>query len=188
MLGSRRDRRFRRDFSWVHTFNPGMLLTVSPFYHYNVANLHPNPNDTPQRQPTIAPPTTSACSLHFNVTFARNNFAVGLYGFKQHDNDFFNRHLPTTRTLSETLRSPIARILLAAKSPNFLDDRFNATSWLTLIAGIRPTHFAGATFPDPMVHRLLKTRSIPDLELPSEFHVLIGLFALSTAITIRPHP
>ena len=25
-------------FSWVHTFNPNMLLTVSPFYHYNGAD------------------------------------------------------------------------------------------------------------------------------------------------------
>ena len=26
-------------FSWVHTFNPGLLLTVSPFYHYNAGRL-----------------------------------------------------------------------------------------------------------------------------------------------------
>ena len=27
-------------FSWVHTFNPNSLLTVSPFYHYNGADYH----------------------------------------------------------------------------------------------------------------------------------------------------
>ncbi len=25
-------------FSWIHTFNPKTLLTVSPFYHYNGAD------------------------------------------------------------------------------------------------------------------------------------------------------
>ena len=32
-------------FSWVHTFNPNTLLTVSPFYHYNGADYHGGPND-----------------------------------------------------------------------------------------------------------------------------------------------
>ncbi len=35
------------NFSWVHTFPPGLLLTVSPFYHYNRANYDGDPNDTP---------------------------------------------------------------------------------------------------------------------------------------------
>ncbi len=27
-------------FSWVHTFNPNVVLTVSPFYHYNSSGYH----------------------------------------------------------------------------------------------------------------------------------------------------
>src|SRR5713226_2323453 len=48
---------FRRDvnrendsfaaFSWVRTFSPGLLLTVSPFFHYNSANYRSDPNDFP---------------------------------------------------------------------------------------------------------------------------------------------
>src|SRR6202050_5108046 len=34
-------------FSWVHTFNPKTLLTVSPFYHYNSANYTGGANDFP---------------------------------------------------------------------------------------------------------------------------------------------
>ena len=30
-------------FSWVHTFNPNLLLTVSPFYHYNQASYNGSP-------------------------------------------------------------------------------------------------------------------------------------------------
>src|SRR5579863_4634436 len=34
-------------FSWVHTFNPNMLMTVSPFYHYNGADYQGSSNDFP---------------------------------------------------------------------------------------------------------------------------------------------
>jgi Carboxypeptidase regulatory-like domain/TonB-dependent Receptor Plug Domain len=34
-------------FSWVHTFDPNVLLTVSPFYHYNQASYNASPNDVP---------------------------------------------------------------------------------------------------------------------------------------------
>jgi hypothetical protein len=34
-------------FTWAHTFNPGLLLTVSPFYHYNRANYESSPTDLP---------------------------------------------------------------------------------------------------------------------------------------------
>ena len=34
-------------FSWIHTFNPNLLMTISPFYHYNQANYNASPNDVP---------------------------------------------------------------------------------------------------------------------------------------------
>ena len=34
-------------FSWVRTFNPGLVLTVSPFYHFNSANYESDPSDFP---------------------------------------------------------------------------------------------------------------------------------------------
>ena len=42
-----RERDALGSFSWAHTFRPGMLLTVSPFYHYNRANYDGDPNDAP---------------------------------------------------------------------------------------------------------------------------------------------
>ncbi len=32
------------NLSWVHTFNSKLLLTVSPFYHYNAANYTSSPD------------------------------------------------------------------------------------------------------------------------------------------------
>src|SRR6266446_9962213 len=34
-------------FSWVRTFGPGLVLTVSPFFHYNSVNYRSAPNDIP---------------------------------------------------------------------------------------------------------------------------------------------
>src|SRR6266404_5334094 len=32
-------------FSWVHTFNPGLLVTAAPFYHFNRADFESDPHD-----------------------------------------------------------------------------------------------------------------------------------------------
>src|SRR5882762_9321838 len=34
-------------FSWVRTFSPGLMLTISPFYHYNSANYQSSLQDFP---------------------------------------------------------------------------------------------------------------------------------------------
>ena len=38
-------------FSWVHTFNPNLLLTVSPFYHYNAPTIKAARMIFPSSQP-----------------------------------------------------------------------------------------------------------------------------------------
>ena len=42
-----RERDVVGDLSWVHTFQPGLLLTVSPFYHFNLANYDGGAQDYP---------------------------------------------------------------------------------------------------------------------------------------------
>ena len=45
-------------FSWVHTFNPGLLTTISPFYHANRADFEGDPQDVPtflRRPPPLQP-------------------------------------------------------------------------------------------------------------------------------------
>jgi hypothetical protein len=34
-----RERDVLGDFSWAHTFQPSLLLTVSPFYHFNLPTM-----------------------------------------------------------------------------------------------------------------------------------------------------
>jgi hypothetical protein len=140
-------------FSWVRTINPNMLLTVSPFYHRNTANYQGNANDTPQAATDNRTSNYVGAQSAFNANFARNNLRVGFYGFKQYDTEFFNlifndgSGMPAITDRESPSGGQIA---------GFIDDRFNVTSWLTLIAGIRPTHFVGATFANPMLRQVVE--------------------------------
>src|SRR5260370_28030214 len=82
-----RERDALASFSWVHTFAPGLLLTVSPFYHYNRANYDGDPNDTPISTTQHRASQYAGAQIAFNAVTSRHNASVGLYGFGQHDDE-----------------------------------------------------------------------------------------------------
>jgi outer membrane cobalamin receptor len=128
------------NFSWVHTINSKTLLTVSPFYHYNSANYDSSPNDVPIASTDHRASTFAGGQAAFNANFARNNLQTGLYGFYQQDNALFGAIFndgsgnPPFTDPEHPSGSLVAF---------FLDDKFKPLSWLTLSAGMRPTHFSG---------------------------------------------
>ncbi len=72
-------------FSWVHTFNPNLLLTVSPFYHYNQASYNSSPNDLPVITNVNQTANYAGAQASLNATVLKNNdIQVGVYGFAQH--------------------------------------------------------------------------------------------------------
>jgi TonB dependent receptor/Carboxypeptidase regulatory-like domain/TonB-dependent Receptor Plug Domain len=133
-------------FTWVRTINPNAVLTVSPFYHRNTADYEANPNDTPQAATDNRTSNYAGAQTTFSATIARNNFQAGIYTFAQNDSEYFNlidNAPPFNATITDREHPS------GWQFAGFIDDRFNVTSWLTLIAGIRPTHFVGATSADP---------------------------------------
>jgi hypothetical protein len=124
-------------FSWVRTFNSNTLLTVSPFYHYNRANYQGAESDFP----VITRADQTAHYEGLQATFAadvwRNDIQAGVYGFAQHQNNFFSNQFTNG---SENFPSSSAGITGGLASV-FIDDKFKVTSWLTVIAGLRETHF-----------------------------------------------
>ncbi|MFZ0084032.1 MAG: TonB-dependent receptor [Candidatus Acidiferrales bacterium] len=127
-------------FSWVHTFNPNAFLTVSPFYHHNSADYRSSPNDTPTAATDNRSSDYAGGQISLTSTFWKNNVQAGVYAFRQRDNEFFGLIFndgsgnPTILNPESATGSVVA---------GFVDDRFNVTSWLTLMAGMRPTHFSG---------------------------------------------
>jgi hypothetical protein len=128
------------NFSWVHTFNSQLMLTVSPFYHYNSAKYLSSPADVPVAATQDRSSTYGGGQVSFNANLAKNNFQAGVYSFYQKNNEQFGAvfndgsgNPPFTDVESPT----------GSLAAFFIDDKFHPVSWLTLSAGMRPTHFAG---------------------------------------------
>jgi TonB dependent receptor/Carboxypeptidase regulatory-like domain/TonB-dependent Receptor Plug Domain len=127
-------------FSWVRTFNAKMVLTVSPFYHYNSANLYGGVNDFPISTTDLRASRYAGGQATFNVNLPRNDMQIGFYGFQQHDNQVFS-------LLFNDLSNPNFRdreIATGSVEAVFIQDKFAVTPWLTLLGGVRQTHFSSA--------------------------------------------
>ena len=146
-------------FSWVRTFGPGLVLTVSPFFHYNSANYRGAPNDIP------SPATQDRSSKYeggqANISWIkeRNNARMGIYSFAQQDDQFFQL----------VFNDGSGNVIQQSQTPNgsliaaFAEDQFKATSWLTLNVGIRQTHFSGALTENATSPRVGASVRIPKL-------------------------
>ncbi len=128
-------------FSWVHTFNPNLLLTVSPFYHFNKASYNASPNDVPVITDVSQAANYAGAQTRLNTTMVKkNDIEVGLYGFAQHQSNFFNN---TFRGCEPDCQNfgPSSAGVTGGLVEEYISDRFKVTSWLTLIAGLRESHF-----------------------------------------------
>ena len=131
-------------FSWVHTYNPNLLLTVSPFYHYNQASYNASPNDVPVVTNVNQTSNYGGLQASLNAHFWKNDLTVGTYGFGQHQSEYFNN----TFTVCEPPDNPSCQnfgpstaAITGGLEEIFVSDKFRPTSWLTLIAGFRQSHF-----------------------------------------------
>jgi hypothetical protein len=127
------------NFSWVRTINPNTILTVSPFYHYNTADYDGAPDDFPVSTTDHRSSKYGGLQATYATTFARNSIQIGVYGFGQRDDQFFGALFNDASNDNLADREITSGGLVAA----FIDDKFKVTRWLTLTAGIRPTHFSG---------------------------------------------
>jgi hypothetical protein len=124
-------------FSWVHTFNPNTLLTVSPFYHYNAADYRGGANDYPVISTVNQIANYGGLQVIVNKSFWRNDLEAGVYGFAQHQHNYFDNQFT-----NGTPNFPASSInVTGGVAAEFISDRFNVTPWLTLIAGLRQTEF-----------------------------------------------
>lgn len=129
-------------FSWLHTFGPGMVLSVSPSYHFNRAALE-GLGDPQDRIVTTDNRASSYIGgqVSLSVVKGRHNAKVGFYGFAQHDN--------TLVALSGNNNGTFVNFGPARQKTNgdleafFVEDQFKAASWLVLNGGLRFTRFSG---------------------------------------------
>jgi hypothetical protein len=146
-------------FSWVHTFNPNLLLTVSPFYHYNSADYSGGANDYPVISTVHQTANYGGLQAALNASFWRNDLQAGVYGFAEHQYNYFNNQFT-----DGTPNFPASSIgVTGGVAAEFIDDKFKVTPWLTLIAGLRVTEFSASTSETATNPRLGGTIRIPRL-------------------------
>jgi hypothetical protein len=138
-----RDRDQERDavvnFSWVHAPRPGLLLTVSPFYHSNRADYLGGPNDPSLSTVDKLGTQYGGAQITLSGVSERHNARVGVYGYGEHDSRLFS--LTATDGSGLALRQQVSPSggLVAV----FLEDQFKINQWLTLTGGVRLSHFQG---------------------------------------------
>jgi outer membrane receptor for ferrienterochelin and colicin len=134
-----RERDGLASFTWVHTFRPGLLLTTSPFYHYNRANYDGDPTDTPISTTQNRGSQYAGAQIALSAVSTKHNASAGVYAFGQRDDELVNLIANDGSGLSVAQ----SRITTGHLEAAFLEDQYKALSWLTLTAGVRLTHFSG---------------------------------------------
>ena len=124
-------------FSWIHTFNSNTLLSVSPFYHYNGADYEGGPNDYPVISTVDQNASYAGAQTALHETFWKNDLQAGVYGFGQHQYNYFNNVYT-----DGTANVPASSISVnGGVVSEFINDKFKITPWFTLITGFRATQF-----------------------------------------------
>ncbi len=146
------------EFSWVHTYSPGLMLTTSPFYHFNRAAYEGGPTDVPAATDNRAS-NYEGGQMSLALVKGKHNARFGIYAFAQQDNSYFSvvANDGSGDQFSQTV-TPGGNM-----EALFAEDQWRATSWLTLSGGLRYTHFAGNITENPVDPRLGVAIRIPKL-------------------------
>jgi hypothetical protein len=147
------------DFTWAHTFSASTLLQVSPFYHYNRANYQPGIHDLPVA--TTSDRASNYAGLQASITgqIVRNTMQAGFYAFGQHDNDTFGSIFNDGSYPDFKNNDAMSGGVIE----EFLSDNYKVTPWLTLIAGLRASHFSGSFTEDAISPRVGVAIQVPKL-------------------------
>ena len=125
------------NLTWARIPSANALLTVSPFFHDNSADFEGGPNDPITAQDRRRSQYAGAQGS-FSNSLGKNDWRAGAFGFAQHDDVGF----------SIRENGGGARSLSQAEHPRgtltalFVEDQFDALSWLTLRGGVRATRFS----------------------------------------------
>ncbi|HKW31794.1 MAG TPA: TonB-dependent receptor [Candidatus Acidoferrum sp.] len=154
-------------FSWVRTVSPGVLLTVSPFYHYNSANYESSLQDFPTSATEDRTSKYEGGQATISWVKKRNNLRAGFFGFAQQDAQTFGLlcHDPMHSQCQGDPSNPLSETgnPSGSQAAVYAEDQFKVASWLALNAGVRQTHFLGGVVENATSPRFGASLRIPKL-------------------------
>ena len=136
--------------SWVRRAGRDAVLTSSLFEHVNRADYDGAPWDSPISTTERRSSSYLGGEENLHWRTGRNTLDAGLYGFTQRDAQSFDvRFNDRGRARIAQASSPTGAMQAA-----WIQESFRTTSWLTLSAGLRQTHFDGPTTENALDPRL----------------------------------
>jgi len=147
-------------FSWVHTFSPGVLFTLSPFYHFNSADYRSSPVDQPSSTTENRASNYEGGQAAISWVKQRNNLRAGWYGFAQQDSDLFGLVYNDGSGIPP-ISAPVHPT--GGLVSFYAEDQLQLTSWLSLSGGLRQTHFSGGVVENATDPRIGAAVRIPHL-------------------------
>ena len=124
--------------TWMHTTGGGLLVTVSPYYHFNRGEYIGGVND-----PLVTNDNRGShyVGSYINVsqTKGRHTYHYGTDTFAEHDDSLFGLRANTGARLSLTHEE----VLWASVASAFAEETFRLGPAFTLNAGVRAERFAG---------------------------------------------
>ena len=125
-------------FQWVHTAPGGLILTVSPYFHFNDTHYVGGPGDTPTILNEDSRSDYVGVRAMLQGIKKRHNARVGFESWGQRNNTQFDLTAnPGTHVLQQQ------EMHWANTESLFAEDQYRPTSWLTLDGGLRVVHYGG---------------------------------------------
>jgi outer membrane receptor protein involved in Fe transport len=145
-------------FQWVHSTPGGMILSVSPYLHYNGAHYIGGPGDTPSILNENSRSTYVGVRAMLQAVKKHHNARVGIESWGQRNSTQFGLTAnPGTQVLQQQ------EMHWANNESLFAEDQYQPTSWLTLDGGIRLVHYGGLISENATSPRLGAGIRIPHL-------------------------
>ncbi len=125
-------------FHWTHTAPGGLILTVSPYFHYNDTHYVSGPGDTPTVLNEDSRSDYLGVRAMLQAIKKRHDARVGFESWGERNNTLFNlANNPGTEVIDQQ------EMHWANTESVFAEDQYRPTSWLTLDAGLRVIHYGG---------------------------------------------
>jgi len=125
-------------FQWVHTTPGGLLFSLSPYFHFNNTHYVGGQGDTPFVLDDNSRSTYVGARAVLQAQKKGHNSRFGLEVWGQHGNSLFDLTAnPGGQVVQQQERH------WANTESLFVEDQYRATSWLTVDAGVRLTHYGG---------------------------------------------
>ncbi len=145
--------------TWLRTLGAGMVLNVSPYFHWNTSSLLGGQGDTPVITTDEHNSGYVGGEASFSLISRKQNLRVGFSSVGQRETTFLSLRASGGALDGANQSSRLWGNTFAA----FAEDQYKITKWLTFNGGVRVTRFDGGISESALSPRLGAALRLPGL-------------------------